>query len=157
MIRSLLSRVLRRGGPASPPPPPVPSAPIRIPGPVSLVPVLDAGPSARYSMTVLSPDQADFVRIDGEPDATFLRGLLADAGDGIHKLHPLDGGYALVAGDAEVLFHPQCCGDLGDLGQWRLALEPGEGVWREIWIGHPCLLALRDDVLACHSVKEPSE
>lgn len=57
----------------------------------------------------------------------------------------LSGGYALVDG-SEVLLEPNCCGDLGNLSDWREALRRDGAEWEDLWIGHPQLcFRLRED------------
>src|SRR5690606_11294076 len=38
---------------------------------------------------------------------------------------------------------PQCCGEIGDLRGWIEAVRHADATWREVWIGHPCLVARR--------------
>ncbi|MEV5705698.1 hypothetical protein [Actinoallomurus sp. NPDC052274] len=39
---------------------------------------------------------------------------------------------------------PGCCGDLGDLGEWRTALRHDDPAPATLWIGHPWLLVSGD-------------
>ena len=48
----------------------------------------------------------------------------------------LDGGLALCRG-GEVLVAPTCCGDLGNLSEWRGAVDYRQPEWKMVWIGHP--------------------
>jgi hypothetical protein len=50
----------------------------------------------------------------------------------------LDGGLAVHDG-TEVLVAPACCGDLGDLSEWKDAVAYRQPDWRIVWIGHPWL------------------
>lgn len=54
----------------------------------------------------------------------------------IEEIPPLPGGYVLRQ-DEETLLEPGCCGDLGDLREWRDACESREAQWQVVWIGHP--------------------
>lgn len=48
----------------------------------------------------------------------------------------LDGGLALCR-DGEVLVAPTCCGDLGNLSEWRDAAAYRQTEWKMVWVGHP--------------------
>jgi hypothetical protein len=48
----------------------------------------------------------------------------------------LSGGLALCSG-GEVLIEPTCCGDLGNLSDWRNAVVYRQADWMMVWIGHP--------------------
>jgi hypothetical protein len=48
----------------------------------------------------------------------------------------LDGGLALCCG-SEVLIEPTCCGDLGNLSEWREAATYRQPDWKMLWVGHP--------------------
>jgi hypothetical protein len=50
----------------------------------------------------------------------------------------LCGGFALRSG-GETLVWPGCCGDLGDIKEWKIASEYKRGEWVDIWIGHPTI------------------
>lgn len=78
-----------------------------------------------------------------------VRGTLAGAGipgfpddngeiepDPGERIGALDGGVALFDGDALVI-EPRCCGDLGNVAEWREALTDTSGDWSDLWIGHP--------------------
>lgn len=56
----------------------------------------------------------------------------------LDQLETLAGGFVLVDGK-EVLSLPQCCGDLGDLENWRRAAEQRTASPETLWIGHPWL------------------
>jgi hypothetical protein len=63
---------------------------------------------------------------------------LPDALDGhplVECVSPLDGGYVLSSGE-RTLAEPACCGDLGNLAEWRAGLEDESGDWHSIWTGH---------------------
>lgn len=48
----------------------------------------------------------------------------------------LDGGLALRSG-GDVLVEPACCGDLGNLSEWRQAVGYRQPGWKMVWVGHP--------------------
>jgi hypothetical protein len=50
----------------------------------------------------------------------------------------LDGGLALCH-NGEVLVAPGCCGDLGNLSEWRGAAAYRQPDWKIVWTGHPWL------------------
>lgn len=56
----------------------------------------------------------------------------------------LDGGFALRDG-ARVMIEPTCCGDLGNLSDWRAAARYRGAEWQQVWIGHPWIHARFDD------------
>lgn len=64
----------------------------------------------------------------------FADGVPAD----LDEIGPLCGGLALVDG-GEMLVLPTCCGDLGDLDNWRTATEQRTESPEMLWIGHPWL------------------
>ncbi|HPF40214.1 MAG TPA: hypothetical protein P5081_24110 [Phycisphaerae bacterium] len=49
----------------------------------------------------------------------------------------LPGGFCLVDSKRGVVIHPECCGDLGVIAQWRSAAEYRGVDWDRLWIGHP--------------------
>ena len=51
----------------------------------------------------------------------------------------LDGGLALLDSAGRLLVEPHCCGDLGNLNDWREAAKYREAGWQMLWIGHPWL------------------
>lgn len=51
---------------------------------------------------------------------------------------PLSGGLALHSG-GDLLEEPQCCGDLGNIEDWREAAAYRGGEWQMLWIGHPSM------------------
>lgn len=60
---------------------------------------------------------------------------------------PFSGGYALCIGE-QVMITPRCCGDLGDIAQWRFAAGYREAAVATMWIGHPGLeIRLDGDLL----------
>lgn len=61
---------------------------------------------------------------------------LSEAADDPDQWGPLRGGFALQRG-AEILVEPGCCGDLGNLSEWRRAVDAAEDSWVTLWIGHP--------------------
>ncbi|WP_434044829.1 MULTISPECIES: hypothetical protein [Sorangium] len=56
----------------------------------------------------------------------------------LDEIGPLCGGFALVDGGATLIL-PTCCGDLGDLDNWRAAAELRSESREMLWIGHPWL------------------
>jgi hypothetical protein len=50
----------------------------------------------------------------------------------------LNGGLALRNND-DLLVAPTCCSDLGNLSDWKQALEYRQSSWKMLWIGHPWL------------------
>lgn len=52
---------------------------------------------------------------------------------------PLNGGLALSSPSQGVAVEPTCCADLGNVADWRHAVECREAVWQMLWIGHPWL------------------
>lgn len=36
-----------------------------------------------------------------------------------------------------MLIEPTCCGDLGNLSEWREAAAYRQSAWKMLWIGHP--------------------
>jgi hypothetical protein len=52
---------------------------------------------------------------------------------------PLTGGLALRCRSEDVLIEPSCCGDLGNLADWRDVVGYRRSEWRMLWIGHPWL------------------
>lgn len=55
----------------------------------------------------------------------------------LQELSPLDGGFALMAGQ-ERLLEPGCCCDLGHVGEWLNWLSQADPRWGP-WYGHPVL------------------
>lgn len=53
----------------------------------------------------------------------------------VDTIGPLAGGFVLRAGDRAI--YPGCCGDLGNLRDWRDAADHDLEDWRKVWIGHP--------------------
>ncbi len=70
------------------------------------------------------------------------REQLAAFGPDGSSVTALDGGVALLSPHVDPIL-PECCGDLGDLGSWQALADLEGEAWREIWIGHPVLLARR--------------
>jgi hypothetical protein len=56
----------------------------------------------------------------------------------------LNGGLALCSG-GEVLVKPACCGDLGNLSEWREAAAYRQSDWRIVWVGHPWVAVRFED------------
>jgi len=54
------------------------------------------------------------------------------------RVSPLSGGLAVYDGETP-LIEPSCCGDLGNLDDWRDAGREQSAEWQELWIGHPPL------------------
>jgi hypothetical protein len=52
---------------------------------------------------------------------------------------PLNGGLALGSPSQGVAVEPTCCADLGNVADWRRAVECRDAVWQMLWIGHPWL------------------
>ena len=72
-----------------------------------------------------------------------IRGLLpmwggTEALSGPHADPVLSGGCALVS-EGNVVIEPMCCGDLGNVDDWREAAEYRGSEWQMLWIGHPWL------------------
>ena len=69
----------------------------------------------------------------------------------------LSGGYALVlSGQPQI--YPSCCGDLGNLSDWKMAAENESSKWMEMWIGHPTISArFREGNMEFSALHEPSE
>lgn len=54
------------------------------------------------------------------------------------RISALSGGLAVHDGDT-LLIEPSCCGDLGNLNDWRDAVRERGAEWQDLWIGHPQL------------------
>jgi hypothetical protein len=52
---------------------------------------------------------------------------------------PLNGGLALRSRSQGVLVTPTCCADLGNIADWREAVDCRQAAWQMVWIGHPWL------------------
>ncbi|MBO6933314.1 MAG: hypothetical protein JJ863_00010 [Deltaproteobacteria bacterium] len=81
-----------------------------------------------------------FVPVESLADPLAIRGLLdlalVDARElGVDAIGPLNGGYVLEVGRFAV--EPQCCGDLANLEEWRIAASIESRDWQPVWIGHP--------------------
>ena len=48
----------------------------------------------------------------------------------------LSGGLCPVKGK-EILFEPQCCGDLANIEGWKSCVATAGATWEDLWIGHP--------------------
>jgi len=55
----------------------------------------------------------------------------------------ISGGLALLIGDT-VMIEPECCGDLGDVQEWKAAASRLGNAYMDLWIGHPWLLTRSD-------------
>jgi hypothetical protein len=64
--------------------------------------------------------------------------------DALDELPALSGGYVLETADGWCLALPGCCGDLGDLDEWRTAARHDDPAPAMLWIGHPWLLVSGD-------------
>lgn len=51
----------------------------------------------------------------------------------------LSGGLALMSDEQGILIEPTCCGDLGDIANWKEASTYEGEEWKMLWIGHPWL------------------
>ncbi|MCT2561321.1 hypothetical protein [Chryseobacterium herbae] len=51
-------------------------------------------------------------------------------------LTAFDGGIALME-DNKAWVLPTCCGDIGNIKEWKKILEDKTEEWNELWIGHP--------------------
>lgn len=51
----------------------------------------------------------------------------------------LDGGLALECPAVDLLIEPACCGDLGNIDDWKAAATCRGTEWQMLWIGHPWL------------------
>ncbi|WP_223606856.1 hypothetical protein [Chryseobacterium sp. OSA05B] len=51
-------------------------------------------------------------------------------------LTAFDGGIALMEDDKAWVL-PTCCGDIGNIIEWKKILEDETEKWNELWIGHP--------------------
>ncbi|MCT2407127.1 hypothetical protein NZD88_06120 [Chryseobacterium antibioticum] len=51
-------------------------------------------------------------------------------------LTAFDGGIALME-DGRAMVLPTCCGDIGNIKEWKRILEDQTEEWNELWIGHP--------------------
>ncbi|MBA4032830.1 MAG: hypothetical protein C0478_18330 [Planctomyces sp.] len=49
----------------------------------------------------------------------------------------LSGGLALISDEQGILIEPTCCGDLGDIVNWKEAASYEGEEWKMLWIGHP--------------------
>jgi hypothetical protein len=69
----------------------------------------------------------------------------------------LCGGFALRSG-GETLVWPGCCGDLGDIKEWKIASEYKGCEWLDIWIGHPTISVYFDgERLIISEAHEPGQ
>jgi hypothetical protein len=80
------------------------------------------------------------VTIDQFVEPDLLRTLIKHALPDIahlssEEMGALAGGYVLSHGNATVL--PGCCGDLGNLYDWRRAANEANETWQSVVIGHP--------------------
>lgn len=66
---------------------------------------------------------------------TLLQRHVDEVTDWTEDVGALSGGYILTHGEHSLL--PGCCGDLGNLEEWREAVETADDTWRMLWIGHP--------------------
>lgn len=51
-------------------------------------------------------------------------------------LTAFDGGIALME-DGRAMVLPTCCGDIGNIKEWKRILEDQTEEWNDLWIGHP--------------------
>jgi hypothetical protein len=69
----------------------------------------------------------------------------------------LIGGFALRSG-GETLVLPGCCGDLGNIEEWKTAAEYKKGDWVDVWIGHPLIsIRFNAEQLIISETHEPGE
>ncbi len=72
-------------------------------------------------------------------------GVIVDDWGGLSSLDDpdsrpvLNGGLALCSKDSGVIVEPTCCGDLGDIANWKAAVAFEGEHWETLWIGHPWL------------------
>ena len=131
---------------------------VDVTAPIELVPVLDVMSLKDLGEVPLRLDgYAHLVRLDRPSSVDSITRVVAATRPPGRAELSLDGGYAMLAG-SEVLFTPQCCGDLGTLGDWEEAMRGSGEDWSELWIGHPCLAYRRDgDALLLQGYVEPGE
>ncbi|MBL1223456.1 hypothetical protein JET18_21640 [Chryseobacterium sp. L7] len=56
--------------------------------------------------------------------------------DEFENIGSFDGGIALIENN-KALVLPTCCGDIGNIKEWKKILENKTEEWDELWIGHP--------------------
>ncbi|MCO5998183.1 hypothetical protein [Actinoallomurus rhizosphaericola] len=79
---------------------------------------------------------------DGPDDDVLLDRLRdpATRQDTLEEVPVLSGGYVLETREGRCLALPGCCGDLGNLDEWRTAVRHDAAAPATLWIGHPWLL-----------------
>ncbi|WP_411811133.1 hypothetical protein ACLB9Y_13785 [Chryseobacterium scophthalmum] len=55
-----------------------------------------------------------------------------------------DGGIVLK-NDGQVLITPTCCGDIGNIKEWKKMLDRKTSDWSEMWIGHPWIFYRKEN------------
>lgn len=55
-----------------------------------------------------------------------------------------DGGVALQQ-DNQIHIHPNCCGDMSDIQNWKNIFDTHTSDWTLLWIGHPWVLYKREN------------
>ncbi|MEZ4310757.1 MAG: hypothetical protein R3F14_22160 [Polyangiaceae bacterium] len=60
----------------------------------------------------------------------------AEIGADLEEVSPFSGGFVLY-GDAEPILLPSCCGDLGNIDEWKKAAAQRTDSPEMLWVGHP--------------------
>ena len=69
----------------------------------------------------------------------------------------LNGGLVLISNN-EVEIEPNCCGDLGDIANWKEAASFRRADWEMLWIGHPWLsMKYQEPMLILSDLHESNE
>ncbi|MFZ4931187.1 hypothetical protein [Chryseobacterium sp. Mn2064] len=90
----------------------------------------------------------DIENIDDGNLQMIIEGRLADRDpddpDGGEFMLAFDGGLVLKQ-DNQVHIHPNCCGDMSDIQNWKNIFENKTSEWALLWIGHPWVLYKREN------------
>ncbi|PIF44382.1 hypothetical protein CLU96_1348 [Chryseobacterium sp. 52] len=76
----------------------------------------------------------DIESVDDRNLEIILQGIEFDEFE--DEILPFDGGIALME-DNKALLLPTCCGDIGNIQEWKKILEDKTQEWNDLWIGHP--------------------